>query len=101
MQRSGDRAQGHGTLEVNEAARMDVSFFNQVCGYTTQTDTKYTGNQATIAPDSTHIYRPNSRTTDQSLTTGDEMTLSIVDELVTAAKLGGVGTEGVVIRPVK
>jgi hypothetical protein len=28
------------------AGRMDVSFFNQVCGYTTVTDTRYTGNQA-------------------------------------------------------
>lgn len=87
------------------AGRMDYSFFNQVCGYTTQTDTRYTGNQATIAPDSGHIYRPNSRANDQSLTTGDEMTLSIIDEVVTAAKLGGVGVttpEGnPVIRPVK
>ena len=83
------------------AGRMDASFFNQVCGYVTQTDTKYTGNQAVIAPDATHIFRPNSRATDQALTTGDEMTLSIIDELVTAAKLGGVGTDGPVIRPVK
>jgi N4-gp56 family major capsid protein len=83
------------------AGRLDVSFFNQLCGYTTQTDTRFTGNQAVIAPDSTHIYRPNSRTTDQSLTTGDEMTLGIIDNLVQSAKMGGVGTEGPVIRPVK
>lgn len=86
------------------AGRMDTSFFNQLCGYTTQTDIKYTGNQAVIAPDSEHIYRPNSRANDQALTTGDEMTLAIIDELVTAAKLGGVGVDGdgdPVIRPVK
>lgn len=82
------------------AGRLDQSFFNQVCGYTTQTDTRYTGNQAAIAPDSTHIYRPNSRANDQSLTTGDEMTLGIIDNLVAAAKLGGVGSSGPVIRPV-
>lgn len=32
------------------AARMDESFFNQVCGYTDQSDTRHTGMQATIAP---------------------------------------------------
>jgi N4-gp56 family major capsid protein len=32
------------------ANRLDTSFFNQICGYTVQTDTKFTGNQATIAP---------------------------------------------------
>lgn len=86
------------------AGRMDTAFFNQLCGYTTQTDTRYTGNQAVIAPDSEHVFRPNSRANDQSLTTGDEMTLAIIDEAVTAAKLGGVGVDGVgdpVIRPVK
>ena len=87
------------------AGRMDTAFFNQVCGFTAQPDVRFTGNQAVIAPDSGHIFRPNSRANDQSLTTGDEMTLSIIDELVTAAKLGGVGVSNPdgepVIRPVK
>lgn len=83
------------------AGRMDVAFFNQVCGNTAAIDTRFTGNQAVIAPDAQHIFRPNSRANDQSLTTGDEMTLNIIDELATAAKLGGVSTEGPVIRPVK
>lgn len=82
------------------AGRLDTAFFNQVCGYTVQSDTRYTGNQATVAPDSTHVYRPNSRANDQSLTTGDEMTLTIIDQALAAAKLGGVGTTGPVIRPV-
>lgn len=86
------------------AGRMDTAFFNQVCGFTAQTDTRFTGNQATIAPDNLHAYRGinNARANDQSVTTGDEMTLPMIDGLVAAAKLGGVGaTNGVVIRPVK
>lgn len=35
------------------AVRMDTAFFNQVCGYTAQTNTKYTGLNAAIAPSST------------------------------------------------
>lgn len=78
------------------ANRMDTAFFNQICGNTAVTDTRFTGNQATLAPDSAHIYRPNSRTTDQSLTTGDEMTLGIIDNVVELAKLATP-----VLRPVK
>lgn len=84
------------------AGRLDTAFFNQVCGNTAETRLNFTGQNATLAPDSTHIYRPNSRATDQALTTGDEMTLGIIDNLVAAAKLGGVGaTNGIVVRPVK
>lgn len=78
------------------AGRLDTAFFNQICGNTAQTDTRYTGNNATIAPDSAHVYRPNSRANDQSLTTGDEMTLQLIDQVVALAKLATP-----VIRPLK
>lgn len=78
------------------AGRLDTAFFNQICGNTAQTDTRYTGNNATIAPDSAHVYRPNSRANDQSLTTGNEMTLPLIDVLVGMAKL-----MTPVIRPLK
>jgi N4-gp56 family major capsid protein len=78
------------------AGRMDQSFFNQVCGNTAQSDLRYTGMNAVVAPDSGHIYRPNSRANDQSLTTGDEMTIGLIDQLVGIAKLATP-----VIRPVK
>lgn len=78
------------------AGRLDTAFFNQICGNTAQVDTRYTGNNATIAPDSAHVYRPNSRANDQSLTTGDEMTLPLIDVLVGMAKL-----MTPVIRPLK
>lgn len=82
------------------ADRWDVSAFNQLAGFTAQTDTRFTGNNATIAPDSNHIYRPNSRTTDESLTTGDEFTLGIIDIMVArSAQFATVNGSGVPFRP--
>lgn len=76
------------------AGRMDTAFFNQLCGYTVQTDLRYTGNNAVLAP--TNVIRPNSRANDQSLTTGDEFTLQLIDTAVAAAKLATP-----VLRPLK
>jgi N4-gp56 family major capsid protein len=76
------------------AGRMDTAFFNQLCGYTAQTDLRYTGNNAVLAP--TTVVRPNSRADDQSLTTGDEFTLQLIDTAVAQAKLATP-----VMRPLK
>ena len=82
------------------ADRWDTSYFNQICGFTTQGDTRYTGNNAVIAPDSSHIYRPNAKSTDESLTTGDEFNLGIIDLLVArAAQFTTAAGSGVPIRP--
>jgi len=78
------------------AGRFDQVFFNQVCGYTTETRAAYTGNNAILAPSASRIYRPNSRANDQSLTTGDEFTLSFIDQAVAIAKLANP-----IIRPIK
>lgn len=67
------------------ANRLDTAFFNQLCGFTAQTDLRYTGMNAVLAP--TRVYRPNAKTNDQSLTTGDEFTLASIDAAVSAAKL--------------
>lgn len=67
------------------ADRLDASMFNQICGFTAQTDTRFTGNNAAIAPDTSHIFRPNSRANDQTLTTGDEFNLAIIDTMVARA----------------
>ena len=68
--------------------RMAVSFFNQVCGNTAQTNTKFTGLQATVAPSSgRHIYA-GSATTDQGLTSSDIFTLDLIDQAVEMAKVG-------------
>lgn len=83
--------------------RLDTWFFNHMCGFTPQTDARYAGNNAVVAPDALHIYRPNSKANDQSLAAGDEMVLPLIDQAVAAAKLGGFGNPvgGVPIRPVK
>lgn len=78
------------------AGRFDYAFFNQVCGNNAVTDLRYTGNNATVAPDAGHVYRPNSRANDQSLAAGDEFSLSFIDQAVAIAKLATP-----VIRPVK
>lgn len=76
------------------ADRIDTWFFQQVCGNTAQTDTRFTGNQATIAPDSDHqIWVTGSN--DQALGSGNVMTLSMIDKCVERAK-----TLSPMIRPV-
>lgn len=64
------------------AKRWSVSFFNQVCGNTVQSNTKFTGLQATVSPTSTgnRILRQNSYTDDASLTSNDTFTLDLVDK---------------------
>ncbi len=78
------------------AGRFDQVFFNQVAGYTTETRSQYNGNNAIVAPTAGRIYRPNARANDQSLTTGDEFTLSFIDNAVAIAK-----TANPIIRPIK
>jgi N4-gp56 family major capsid protein len=81
------------------ADRFDTWFFNQICGNTAQSDTRYTGMQAAIAPDSSHLFRPNSQTTDQALTTGDELTLTIIDRVIARIKVFS-GATTIPLRPI-
>jgi len=95
------------TFEVREEARMglqdwwadrlDTSFFNQIAGNTAQSDTRYTGNQAAIAPDSSHKKFVNSNeSTDASVSTTSLFTLSVLDKALEAAV-----TASPLIRPIK
>ncbi len=64
--------------------RMSTAFFNQVCGYTVQTDTRYTGSNAVIAPTSTRrivvdVTGPTVNTVDENLVSADTFTLNYVD----------------------
>ena len=77
------------------ADRFDAAIINQLTGNVAQTDTKYTGNQAVTAIDSTHIKRPNSKSNDQTLSAADTMSLTLVDTLVETAE-----TLATPIRPV-
>lgn len=79
------------------ADRLDTWFFNQICGYTAQADTRFTGNQAVIAPTSTRrLFTEAGATADEDLdATGDEMTLLMIDKAVTLAR-----TLSPAIRPI-
>ena len=79
------------------ADRLDTCMFNQLCGNTAQTDTRYTGNQATTAPDTNHrLWAGPGITTDEGLGTGDTMSLALIDKCVARAK-----TFTPMIRPLK
>jgi N4-gp56 family major capsid protein len=70
--------------------RVDTSFFNQVCGYTGQADTRYTGLNATIAPTATSnwIFSDSSATTgESSITTTATFTLTMIDKAVERARV--------------
>lgn len=70
------------------ADRMSAAFFNQVCGYTPQTNTKYTGLNAVVAPSSGRIIIAGSGAADENITSSDVFTLSLIDQAVEMAKVG-------------
>lgn len=68
--------------------RIDQGWLNQICGYTPQTDVRYTGNQAVIAASSNNIVRSDSSATgDESITTTATYTLSMIDKAVERARV--------------
>lgn len=79
------------------ADRMDTIFFNQICGYTAESNLRKTGMNACIAPTSTRLVRPSGVTTDEG--TNDDstkiFTLDLIDKAVEKAK-----TVSPVIRPI-
>jgi len=84
------------------AQRMDASFFNHVCGNTAQTDTKYTGNNATIAPSANRILRAGNQSDDQSLTSSDKFELQYIDIARQTAETASVENDtGPLIRPLR
>ena len=70
------------------AKRWSVSFFNHVCGNTAQTDTKYTGLNATIGKTSGRRIIAGGQANDQSLTANDTFTLDLIDKAVEMATVG-------------
>ncbi len=68
--------------------RIDSSWLNQIGGNTAQTDTRYTGLQATTAPDTGHLKKADATatTTEGSITTTATFALSILDKAVEAAR---------------
>lgn len=67
--------------------RIDASWLNQICGYTVQSDTRYTGNQVTIAPDAAHtVTSDSSAAAEVSITTTATFVLSMLDKAVEKAR---------------
>jgi N4-gp56 family major capsid protein len=78
------------------ADRLDTSFFNHLCGYSLETNTLYTGNNATLKEDTAHRVLPSTVTSDEgSLSTTDVFSLAYIDAAVEKAK-----TATPVIRPI-
>jgi N4-gp56 family major capsid protein len=61
------------------AKRFSQAAFNQFCGFTPQTDIRFTGLQA--VPATTRIVRQSSRTDDAALTSADVFSLQLLDKL--------------------
>jgi N4-gp56 family major capsid protein len=78
------------------SGRLDQSFFNQIGGYTTQSDTRYTGVNATIAPTTAQRVWAGGVSADESLGSSNTFTLDLIDSAVAIAK-----TLTPVIRPVR
>ena len=83
------------------ARRMDTAFANHICGNTAQSDTKYTGNNATIAPSTNRIVYQGGKSNDQSLTSTDTFSLDLVDVARVKAENFSVENDtGPLIRPI-
>jgi len=67
--------------------RMATCAFNQLAGNVAQTDTRFTGNQATVAPDANHqIWSGSGATSDQTLDASDVLTLADIDRCIERSK---------------
>lgn len=82
-------------LEDWWSARLDTWFFNQIAGNTAVSDTRYSGNQATIAPSTNRkIFVTGSA--DESQTSTYVFNLNLIDKCVERA-----GVYDPTIRPIK
>ncbi|HVZ18168.1 MAG TPA: N4-gp56 family major capsid protein [Terriglobales bacterium] len=66
--------------------RFDTAAFNQFCGYTPQADVRFTGNQATLAPDANHYLNQGNHADDSGIVAGDVYQLSLIDRAIEAAR---------------
>lgn len=83
------------------ADRLSYWFFNQVCGNTAQTNTKYTGMNAALAPTANRkcfAGTSGSVTADEGLNSSYPMTLDLIDRAVTIARVGDTQQR---VRPIK
>lgn len=80
------REEARAGLEDWWAARIDTWFFNQICGYTAQADTRYTGNQAAIAPDTSHrVFATGSADETVNASTSSTFNINYIDKCIERA----------------
>jgi N4-gp56 family major capsid protein len=93
--------EGNDALSDWWADRIDTVAFNQLCGYSIQTNPKYTGFNAITAPTTgRYLSALAAGTTDEALTSGNIFTLQMIDQAKEVAETGG--SAGLVpIRPIK
>ncbi len=91
------REEGRMGLQDWWSARFDYWFMNQLAGNDAQTDTKYTGMQSALAPDTAHKILANGHSTVASMTAtaSAQFSLALIDQCVLKA-----GTLTPPIRPV-
>jgi N4-gp56 family major capsid protein len=78
------------------AERLDVSFFNQLSGNTAVSDTRYSGNNATLAPTTIVFGGDHAAVTSLTASTSNALTLRDFDKAVAIAK-----TRTPMIRPIR
>ncbi len=93
--------EGNDALSDWWANRIDTSAFNHLCGYSIQSNQKYTGFNTPTAPTSgRYLSALAAGTTDEQLTSTNVFTLAMIDKAVEVAETGG--NNGLVpIRPIK
>ncbi len=79
------REEAYSGLRDWYANRLDTAWFNQLCGNTAQTDTRYTGNQATTAPSTGHRII-QGQATEAALGASDTFQLTLIDQAVNVAQ---------------
>jgi len=89
------REHARASLQDWWADRIDTWFFNQIAGNTAQTDIRYTGLNATVAPDTQHTLIAAGASGVNSLSASSTFNLSLIDTCVERAK-----TADVPIRPI-
>lgn len=90
------RDQAKGLLGIWFGERWSTWFFNQVCGYTPETEGLYYGFNAPVAPSAGRHVWAGGNTNDEGLDSGDKFTLELIDYAVEKARVGAP-----MVRPVK
>lgn len=78
------------------AVRKSVSFFNQVCGFTAQTDSRFTGLNPVTAPSANRKVFAGSQTADEGISSPNTFVASLIDIAVERAKVGDANQ---IVRP--